>query len=688
MADRTVGPPRASSQQRASFTRPADVAWVMAVPCALALLAAILVLGPALGRAFFMPRPEAFWPFWQSRQGIVPEPAEHASYLLALVAPSALAAFVLLSSRRPPRFSVAVRRIAPIVVQALALAFLIVCLLVQRTYLYGLPYSSVPFHRAYFTTATYAAAALLALSAIAAVRNPKATAHALRWTRERPGWRIAATVAAGLLAAVWLLTAINSDATIGAANPDLVVSIPFWLDESFAVLDGRFPLLSYHAQYAQLMPFLAAAAMGIFGTSLLVYSVTMVTASCAAMLALFAILRRVVRRSVVALALYVPVLSTSFFTESGTPGNRHGPVTEFSMFPMRYAGAYGVAWLTARHLDGAWPRRAAVLFLAAGLVLVNNVEFGLPAFVAALVAAAASDPHPSVARLGRLLLEAALGLLGALAVVSLLLLVVTGSPPRFALLLTFPKIYGVDGFGMMPMPRLGLHLVIYGTFAGALVLAAVRAASRQRDTLTAMLAWCGIFGLGASAYYAGRSLPEVLISIFSPWALTLALLLVAVMRAVLRRPSRRLIPLEVAVLFGFGLAVCSVAQTPTPWAQLRRLNTRTAQPLYADTPTERFIAERTRPGQRVAILTPLGHRIAYDLGLDDVAPYASIESMPLLAQLDETLGTMRAEGVRTLFLPIAETDPEQIAALEQIGFQVTERASAGNVIELAQSGAP
>ena len=686
MTDHTGGRPRASAEERVLSARPAELAWVMALPCALGLVIAIVAVARPLGHAIFEPTPEAFWPLWQARQGIVPEPAEHASYLLALLAPALLAATVLRSARRPRSLPAAVRRAAPIAAQALMVAFLLACLVAQRAYVYGPPYSSVPFHRAYFTTATCVVAVALALLIAGVLSSPAATERAARWTYETRARSVAATIFAGLLAAVWLLTAVHSDATVGNANPAIIMSVPFWLDEPFAVLNGRLPLVDFHAQYGQLMAFLAAAAMAIFGPSLIVYSLTMVTASCAAMIALFAILRRVVGRSLVALALYVPVLSTSFFAEFGPPENRHGPVTLFSVFPMRYAGAYAVAWLTARHVDGVWPRRPAVLFFAAGLALINNLEFGLPAFGAALVAAGLASRHRSPARLARLLGSAVAGLAAAFAAVTLLTVAVAGSLPRFGLLLTFPRLYGVAGFGMMPMPPLGLHLVIYGTFASALVLAAVRVASGARDVLTAMLAWTGIFGLGAGSYYAGRSLPEALISIFSPWALALALLLVTVARAISARPSRRPTPAEGAVILGFALAICSIAQTPMPWTQLERLRTTTAQPLFADTSTERFIDRRTTRGEQVAILTPLGHRIAYDLDLDNVVPYANIESMPLVSQLAETLELMRKARIRRLFLPIVQTDPEQIAALQQVGFEPVRRAPAANVIELAHRG--
>ena len=72
------------------------------------------------------------------------------------------------------------------------------------------------------------------------------------------------------------------------------------------------------------------------------------------------------------------------------------------------------------------------------------------------------------ARAWRLAREAAAGLLGALALVALLTLVRAGSLPHLGLLLEFSRLYGVDGWAMLPMPTLGLHLVVYVTFAAAL----------------------------------------------------------------------------------------------------------------------------------------------------------------------------------------------------------------------------
>src|SRR6185312_1144841 len=199
-------------------------------------------------------------------------------------------------------------------------------------------------------------------------------------------------------------------------------------------------------------------------------------------------------------------------------------------------------------LQGQRPRSAALLFAFAGLVVVNNPEFGVPAFAATVATLALTLPRLTPRAMGRVAGEAVLGLAGALAAVSIFLLVAAGT---------------------LPMPGFGFHYAVYVTFAGALVLAAVRTLERRRDVLlTGLLWWIGLFGLGAGGYYAGRSHPDVLIDLFSPWAFALALLLVAAVQAIRARPSRLPTAAELAVLAGFGLAVCSIAQTPTPWSQI------------------------------------------------------------------------------------------------------------------------
>jgi hypothetical protein len=667
----------ARSSSRAAAARPGAVAaaeatWLLLVPAALVALAAIVLLGPPLGRLLFPAQDVAFWPTATPTLAVRPEPTEQARYLIAAAAPLLFAALLVALAPRE-RLALRARVGTPLAAagQALLAVFLVAMLAAQRVHTYDASYSGAPFRTVYFTLPTLAVAAALTAALVLALRRDVLVARARTWTAETSWRRAAAIGVAALLTAVWLLTAINTEGSARRANVGVYGNISYWLDETFAVLDGRAPLVDFHAQYSQLWPYLSAGIMALAGTSYTIYATIMASASLAALLAVFAVFRRILRSSLLALALYLPFMATGFFMELGPFANRYAPSNLFSMFPMRYGGAYLVAWLLARHLDRIRPRQRVTLLVVAGLVAVNNVEFGLPVLGATLAALLWTDRKPSWRAAARLLAEAALGLLAAAALVALLTLAVAGEMPRFGGLFTFSRLWWIGGVTMLPMPALGFHLAVYATFAAAVVVATVRRLRGAPDAvLTGMLAWAGVFGLGAGSYFAGRSHPEVLIDLFSAWALALCLLAVVVVRALLDRPApRRPQLVELAVLAGFGIAVCSLAQLPTPWSQIERLGRTTASPALRQLPARRFVAADTRAGERVAILIPRGHLIAYDLGIANVAPYVSLLSMPAREQLQETVDALRAAHGRKLFLFLGQTLPVQLQALERAGFR-------------------
>src|SRR6185436_6302234 len=73
------------------------------------------------------------------------------------------------------------------------------------------------------------------------------------------------------------------------------------------------------------------------------------------------------------------------------------PMTLTAMWPMRYGGAFLMAWLAARHIAGRWPWRTWVLMFVGTLVTINNLEFGGAAMVATIAAFLCARP-PATAR--------------------------------------------------------------------------------------------------------------------------------------------------------------------------------------------------------------------------------------------------------------------------------------------------
>jgi hypothetical protein len=676
--DRTLGVRAGAHARTAARTAstPADLAWLLLVPCGLVLVGAIVLLGPPLADLLFPPPDIAFWPTATPTLAIRPEPDEQARFLLALAGPVALSGLLLALRARPlplrPPTVVLLVQASQVLLAALVLAAVVA----QQRLVYDATYSGTePFRRVYFTPATLVVAALLTVAMVVVLRREALTTRIAALVRETRGRRLAALGAVALLLGLWLLTAVNTEGSIANANLGVYGIAPFWLGEAYAVLNGRPPLVDVHAQYSQLWPYLSAGVMKLAGENTGVYVATMVAGSAAGLLAVFAILRRLVASSLLALALFLPFLATSFFMQLGPLEDRYGPSNLFSMFPMRYAGPYLLAWLIVRHLAGARPLRRPLLFLAGGLVLINNAEFGLAAFGGLVAALLWTDTRPPWPRILRVLRDAALGLAGAVLLTCLLTLVVAGALPDFSHLFTFARLWGIGGVTMLPMPAFGFHVAVYVTFAATIVVATVRALSGAGDRgLTALLVWAGVFGLGASGYFAGRSHPEVLINLFSAWAFALGLLTIVVVRAILARPSRRPAVAEVAVLAGLGLAICSIAQTPEPLAQLDRIATTTSEIPYRVGATTAFVAAGTaRPDEPVVILAPMGHRVAYELGLVNVAPYVSMLSMPAERQLQETIDALRDAGGRTMFLFLGQALPPQLDALAAAGFETVRR---------------
>jgi hypothetical protein len=668
----------------------AEVAWLLALPCAAVTALLIAALGPVAGD-LLLPKTSVVF-FEPARMHLLPEPHEQGRVLVALAGPLLLAVATGVLARRLPRLSATL--IGPLVwtAQAAVVVSTIGLLAVQRDIVYGIEYEALdPFRQRYFTDATLVVAALAAIALVAATRSARARALAIRWTRDTPARRIAWTVAAAVLIAIWLLHAFNTEGTVVNENLPAQYHLPFTLDETYAVLNGRTPLVDFTAQYGSLWPYVVAAAMWLVGPSVGTFTGVMCLISGIALLAMYDVLRRVSRSALTAFVLFAPFLATSFFLLRGPLENRYTLATIFADYPLRFAGPWLLAWLTARHLDRARDGRDArlwSLFLVAGLVVMNNTDHGIPA-LGALVAALVWTGPLAWRRMGRLALHGLAGLAAAFALVALLTLARAGALPDPALLFRFARLYASAGFAMQPMPTLGLHTIIYLTFAAALAVATVRALggedARER-TLTGMLAFIAVFGLGSGTYYAGRSHPEVLVTSFAAWSFALALLTLVAVRRLAARPDRWPEPAVALCLVGFFVTVCSLAQTPTPWSQVERLRTTGVATLRRPA-GQPFVRQHVRRGEHVAILLGLGHRIGENVGVENVSPYTTAFAMPAVTQLYDVVRALREEGGNKVFVPTTPPAMNDVRpALAAEGFARVADDGAGDELWVDHAG--
>jgi len=682
VADRLVPSSAASAGSRRRPLAPAELAWIAVAPCTALAVAAIVLLGPPLGHLLFAPGSDALWPAgWWGTTGHA-EPTKHARYLVAVLAPIVLAAVVLVGSRRGAALPPRIVRALTLTSQAAVVACVVALLLHQNVrYNVGQPAPPV------FGLVSAVVAAALVLTGILALRRHTVAARVAELVRETPARRAGALAIAVVLTAIWLLKVLMTDDLTG----DLAgLNLPFTMNDASAVLNGRTPLVDYHAIYAKLLPYPTALVFAAFGSTIFIFTLWMAILDLLALLAVYAVFRLVTRSSLLALALFAPFLATTDLGDARISAGAISPLTFPAMWPMRYGGAYLMAWLTARQLAGHRPRQLWVLFFVGGLVAIDNLEFGVGALLATLVALLCTRPPRSARAALKLAGQFAAGVLGAIAIVCLLTLARTGRLPDPGLVVEWPRIFTKLGWFSMPLPAMGLHLVFYATFAAAIGAAAVRLARRADDALlTGMLAWSGVFGLLAGGYFVGRPDTYKIDGMLSAWCFALALLTVLVIRTLTAQSWRRLTAPQLLVLFGFGLAVCSLPRISLPQNQIARLTKPLPPPTY-EAAVRAFVKPRTHPGEAVALLVPMGHRIAQDLRLRNVSPYAFMNAVVTQAQMRTLVDTLRREHVRRVYTAEphsglrqeGDTAVEQLTWLAYVGYRRT--ATRSGVVELTR----
>ncbi len=628
-----------------------DVAWLGLVPVTLVLWALVHWLAPVLSHLYPGPDQQVF-PEW--RYLMHPEPLEATGFLIVAAGPALLAAAVLaLGSGQPGRRSLDA---AVIAVQIGGIGFL-GWSVAHQIHVPGFESPD------YFDPLLLSVPNLLAgvvigfLLTVGFTTQLEHRAPRLRamtdWLSGR--WGIAIPVAVAFTA-VWLLPALVTDATVAQAGQIASGHIPGQAGDYFAVVNGRTPLVDYIPIYVHLLPLAVAPVLAAFDLSLTAFSISMCLLSLLALLAVYGAFSEVTKGPWAALALYLPFVAISLF-----PWDRQGAVWDYdgsyyAFFPGRYLGPFIVAWLCALNLRGrrvpAW-----AVFFAAGLAVANNAEFGVPCAVAVIVALAfgADRSIPLRARLARLAVHTTAGIGAALALVCGVILARSGELPNPSFATYWSSTFARDGYGLLPIPTLGLHWALYFTYAAAVLISAVRYVRAEPDrTLTGMLAFAGTFGILTGFYFAGRSLPWQLMLLFPVWGFALALLTWTVIPSLrsARGDSlrlRRLIVPGFAVLAGFGVMVAAIDRFPPPWQQVDRLSA--GGEAANDQPTlQRFVDANTSHGEHVLIIGAyLDHRVAERAGVINTSPYFNYLALLSKRDVNRAIDFLEDEDGRKVF---------------------------------------
>lgn len=433
-------------------------------------------------------------------------------------------------------------------------------------------------------------AALLGVGSIGIIASSVTWDHDV--TNQWPGittlWLIVGLLFAWVVFHIW-----SSSRSLAAASSLIVVGIvfsyalpallqlpgtirsaydfAFTSDELAAVAAGHFPLSDYIPQYSNLLGLPIAPALHLLGAraiyGVVAWLVFLQLVSLAVSVALPTLIGGWKILAPAMVVAVMPVLSTIEVAPT--------PTGYFAVTPMRIvlpSLTILFAFLVLRdrrsiRTDGRHFRRLFALGVTAGLTMLNNTDYGIPAALTILVVIVIVS---SSARLK--VLSVIVYFFGAVAPFAVYSLAgqVFSRPVDWSYWVLFPRVFGVEGFSFTPMDPFGLHIAFVSLFISASVIGFILMV-RYRDQGSRFayqqglyLAFVGGWSLLSLAYFSGRSYTPVLVTGYA----FMAGMVVAAFLPLLRLTFRRLrtsgesVQLDLAVSFGLGvLAIAAAAST-------------------------------------------------------------------------------------------------------------------------------
>ncbi|MDD4005201.1 MAG: hypothetical protein PHW69_08375 [Elusimicrobiaceae bacterium] len=462
------------------------------------------------------------------------------------------------------------------------------------------------------------------------------------------GFKTAFFIAAAFCAG-GLLPAIFTERSLGTGFFNVYNHIHFTMAEFAAVLDGRTPLTDFFPQYQILAPYLLCPVFKITGFGVFSYTCAVCALSLGGLLCVWLALRKVAGEAV-ALMLFLVFAASAFY-----PAQRAGAevyyMFNYYAMPLRYFACWGMALALVWAMEKPASRaRLGLNAVLAAFAACNNFDFGAAAWLASLFSLLVVRRDRR-----RVLFAYFAAAAGIAAVYCGVSLARCGSLPDFARVMDFQRLFGMCGLMAAPMPLMGAHILMLAVFAASVFCGLV--SGGRNAGLSVLLVYSGVFGLGAFAYYAGRSLPGTLLFLFPQWVLCNTLLLLCLNKS--SRPG--------AAVFKWFLSghlvlfACTAFMLPGPAGQLKRIAGGTDRFCGAYGQMLSVLERAARPGEKVAVATMNGHRLALDARLDNVFPFASQDSIVFKSQARLAVAIMTASGAGKLFGPVPPEMEEMLA---------------------------
>jgi hypothetical protein len=445
--------------------------------------------------------------------------------------------------------------------------------------------------------------------------------------------------------------AIYTTATQYAAPTVTTYHFQFVEEELTAILAGRVPDVTFVPQYVNVFGYLTAPWFAIFGTSIGSFTTVMAIFSGLAFLAVGLLFKSLFKSWLLTAVLYVLFLSIAML-----PGYRfsYGVVTIVNypaLMPFRYLGPFLLLAAISYSLRRQQPRWWFAIGILSGLVLANNLDFGLAATLATLVAAliGGSDLRD---RSWRFPIISLIGVAVGFLAFWLALWCQAGRFPSLHQYAFFAVNLGTNGAYSEKIGTIfGVQLVLWCTYASCVAIPIFRWIRGRRDNMTrlrdGLLVFVGVFGFGSGLYYVDRALQPVVKGLVVTWAIAATLLaweIVIRIRVQLQTRGRIhwaiALPLALTVSLT-GLAIGSFSDTRNLAGQIRLLTSTQKRVDFLNPHLIRAIKSCTPQGEHVILMMPNGYSVALQAGVSNWMPYnnpGTVATKSQISYLEHVVG--------------------------------------------------
>ncbi len=410
--------------------------------------------------------------------------------------------------------------------------------------------------------------------------------------------------------------------------------------------DGLTPLSDYFPQYNSILPLASLPWFHFFGISIFTFSLLMGILSGILLvipfIGIWAISRNIWISFIVFLSI-VGLTTTPIHPDTSLVENS---ISYYPIMPIRYFFGIIIFLLLSLNRSGSAYLKWSALIVGA-IATINNLDFGFPAFFAAMAAISISAAGSIKEKLSSLVRTGASTLAALFLVIfcyGMFCVLRSGSWPHWELIGDFQRAFAISGFYMLPMPRLGLQWALYLTFMTSVICGILGCLSRDTALRhsASICVYSGIYGLGCATYYVGRSHVDVLPAIFLAWVISAGCLLCWTFQLLksydnsgIRSRPFLAMTLSPVFLFPLFLGIWALDHLSNPISQLSRICTSSiVVDDYQSSMSSKisYVRRMSPAGSTVAIVDVASHYIAVRAGVLNCFPFAGVGSLILEKQ--------------------------------------------------------